>query len=97
MLVALVLMIIAFVITSRVAKKFTNIFVLIIVVFVAVLICLTLALAYVFEFTPAEFRESSIKMIFGMGFWFSLFGAIYGDYKGRQIGLKRKELLKSDV
>lgn len=97
MLVGFVLMIIAFVITSRVAKKFTNIFVLIIVVVVAVLICLTLALAYIFQFTPAEFRESSFKMIIGMGFWFSLFGAIYGAYKGRQIGLKKKELPRSDV
>ena len=79
--ILLILTLVAFAITSRVAKRFTNTFVLIIAVLATVLICLILGSAYVFAFTQAGSldRGSAIIMIYG-GFWFYLFGAICGAW-----------------
>jgi biotin transporter BioY len=82
LLILLILSLVAFAITSRVAKRFTNILALIIAVIVAVLICYLLGSAYLLEFTQAGSldRESAIRMIYGTGFWLYLFGAICGAW-----------------
>ena len=91
MLELLVMMIISFIITSRVAKKYTNIILLLLVVIITVVICLALGIAYLFQFTTIENREFAFSRMIGQGFWFSLGGAGYGAFKGRQIGIRRKE------
>ena len=82
MLILLILTLVAFAITNRVAKRFTNILVLITAVLATVMICLILGSAYFLEFTKAGSldRESAIRMIYGTGFWLYLFGAICGAW-----------------
>jgi hypothetical protein len=90
MLEGLVLMIISFIITSRVAKYYTNVILLLFVVIITVVICIVLGIAYSYQFA-AENRVEVLSRMVGYGFWFSGMGAVYGAFKGRQIGLRRKE------
>ena len=90
MLVGLVLLVISYFVTHAIAKKFPNIFILVVVVFLTVITCLILGMAYVLELTQGN-REAELRAVLGTGFWFSIFGSVYGAYKGRKISLTNKE------
>ena len=77
----------SYVICNRIGRKFPKIWVLTLSVIITIPVVLMLLLFIQTELVSPEFRN--VESVFGMGFWFTLFGAVFGAFDGRRRGLKK--------
>ena len=76
----------SYIICNRIGRKFPNILVLILaVVFTVPAVLLLLLLIQTFVFPGYR----NVNLVFGMGFWSSIFGSVVGAVHGRRRGLKK--------
>ena len=77
----------SYIICNRIGRKFPNILVLILAVVFTVPAVLLLLLLIQTELVSPEYRN--VNLVFGMGFWSSIFGSVVGAVHGRRRGLKK--------